>query len=105
MSDPKVASVSGTITLADGSVSEFVIGTDYGWQQWGATRERLGTTVGVLEGMVEGMKNAEVRFVSDNDEPEEDDDDGEATDADLVGPLAGVDEDGNVTIRKEDDDA
>lgn len=66
-----VAEVKGTITLRDGTVSEFSIGTDFGWSQWGATTERLGTTVGVLEGMIEGMKDAEVRVVSDYDEDEE----------------------------------
>ena len=71
MSDQRVASVSGKITLEDGSVSEFHIGTDYGWSQWGAVQERLGASVGILEGMIEGMKEAEVHFVSDYDEGEE----------------------------------
>lgn len=71
--DPRVSEVKGTIVLEDGTTSEFSIGTDFGWSQWGATMERLGTSVGILEGMVEGMKEAEVKFVSDYDEDEEDD--------------------------------
>jgi hypothetical protein len=72
--DQDVAEVAGTITLRDGTTSEFRIGTDFGWSQWGPVpQERLGLTVGVLEGMIEGMKDAEVRFVSDSDEEDGDD--------------------------------
>ena len=71
-----VAEVAGTITLADGSKSEFRIGIDFGWSQWGPVdQDRLGETVPVLEGMIQGMKDAEVRFVSDSDEDEDDLDD------------------------------
>lgn len=66
-----VAEVKGTIILRDGTTSEFSIGTDFGWSQWGADIPRLGTSVGILEGMIEGMKDAEVRFVSDYDEDED----------------------------------
>lgn len=66
--DHDVAEVKGTITLRDGTTSEFYIGTDFGWSQWGAVTERLGSTVGVLEGMIQGMKDAEVRVVSDYDD-------------------------------------
>ena len=72
MSDPKVASITGAITLEDGTTSEFVIGTDYGWQQWGATQERLGESVAVLDAMVMGFQRDEVRFVSDYDPDPED---------------------------------
>lgn len=73
MTDPKVSEIKGTIILEDGTTSEFSIGTDFGWQQWGAVTERLGSTVGVLEGMIEGLKDAEVRFVSDYDEEQDND--------------------------------
>jgi hypothetical protein len=75
MSDPRVASIAGTITLEDGSTSEFRIGTDYGWSQWAAVRERLSQSVPVLDAMVKGMQEEEVRFVSDYDTDEEEDDD------------------------------
>jgi hypothetical protein len=70
--DEDVAEISGKIILRDGTTSEFSIGTDFGWSQWGADVIRLGLTVGVLEGMIEGMKDAEVRFVSDYDEDDPD---------------------------------
>jgi sensor domain CHASE-containing protein len=41
--------IRGTITLADGSTSEFTTEPDLGWQQWGADQRRLGRTVDVLE--------------------------------------------------------
>lgn len=78
--DHDVAEITGTITLRDGSKSEFSIGTDFGWSQWSADVIRLGLTVGVLEGMIEGMKEAEVRFVSDYDEDEPEDDGEEGCD-------------------------
>ena len=45
----RVKMIEGVVTLEDGTKSEFVIGADGGWQQWGARRERLGETVKVLE--------------------------------------------------------
>jgi len=48
-------SITGTITLADGSTSEFSVNNEYGWQQWGATTERLGRTVGIVEAMAEAV--------------------------------------------------
>lgn len=86
MTDQKVASIKGTITLADGSESEFQIGTDYGWSQWGAYRERLSETVPVLDAMVMGFQRDEVRFVSDYDEPEDEE---SAEDDDVLDVLIG----------------
>ena len=42
--------IDGTITLEDGSTSSFSLSAD-GWQQWGASTERLGRTVDVLEAL------------------------------------------------------
>lgn len=51
-----VYEVKGTITLADGSVSEFLIERDTGYQQWGAnTAARLGLTTRLLEAMTEAV--------------------------------------------------
>lgn len=78
MSDTaKVTEIKGTIVLADGSTSEFSLIEDYGWQQWGASNERLGQTVEVLEAMVAGLKDNEggdfvMASASDEDEPEPD---------------------------------
>ena len=66
----RVREIRGTIVLADGSTSEFAIGTDFGWQQWGADTPRLGQTVDVVEGMAQGLMDAEVQVESDYDEEE-----------------------------------
>ena len=69
-----VAEVKGTITMDDGSTSEFRIGTDFGWSQWGATQDRLSEGVPVMEAMVQGFLDEQIPFASDND-PDEDEDD------------------------------
>lgn len=68
----KITEITGKITLADGSVSEFTIGTDGGWQQWGATTERLGQTTDALEAMARAL-NEDNLIVSDYDAEDEDD--------------------------------
>lgn len=62
----KISEVKGTITLADGTTSEFSIGTDAGWQQWGATTERLGQTVDAIEVMARALAE-DNHLVSDAD--------------------------------------
>ena len=62
----KASKVEGTITLADGTTSEFLIGVDGGWSQWGATRERLGQSVDVVEALKEGLF-AEELLLSEED--------------------------------------
>lgn len=52
--------ITGTIKLEDGSTSEFSIGTDTGWQQWGADTERLGRTVDVLEAITAALPDTYV---------------------------------------------
>lgn len=55
-----VAEVTGTITLADGTTSEFRIVTDYGpptWHQWGADNHRLGATVDVLDNLCDALQS------------------------------------------------
>lgn len=63
----KVAAINGTITMTDGTVSEFSITTDGGWQQWGTPRQRLGESVDAMEAMVRGLLEDDV-LASDNDE-------------------------------------
>lgn len=48
----KIREVQGTITLEDGSTSEFLV-TGGGYTQWGADTERLGETVDLLAGFEE----------------------------------------------------
>lgn len=77
--DTKVTQIKGTITTADGKVTEFEIGEDFGWRQWGNdnTAPTLGTRVGVLEAIVAGLKDNEggdYTFASASDEDEPDDD-------------------------------
>lgn len=66
-----VKEITGTIEMADGSKRSFSIGTDFGWQQWGETQERLGNSVDTIEAMVKGLRDEEVPIVSDYDEEEE----------------------------------
>ena len=63
----KITEVKGTITLADGTISEFLIGTDGNWQQWGAvTTERLGRTVDALDAMARALME-DCLLASDSD--------------------------------------
>jgi hypothetical protein len=71
----KVREIKGTITLVDGSVSEFMIGIDGVWQQWGATRERLSESSEVMDALTLGLFDDGLMASSDDeDEPEEDED-------------------------------
>jgi hypothetical protein len=54
MSDT-VRRVAGTITMADGSTSEFQITGTGVWSQWGADRSRLGDSVDVVDAMANGL--------------------------------------------------
>jgi hypothetical protein len=58
--------VKGTITLADGSTSNFIIERDSGWQQSGADSKRLTRTSNLLAAMTEAVRE---HFP---DDPEED---------------------------------
>ena len=66
----KTREITGTITQTDGTVSQFTIGRDGVWQQWGATRERLGETVDALDAMVAGLFD-ECLLASSDDEDDE----------------------------------
>lgn len=68
----KVREIKGTITTADGKTREFSIGTDGGWEQWGAVPADLGNSVDALEAMARGLLEDDV-MVSDNDEDEDED--------------------------------
>lgn len=52
--------IKGTITLSDGSESEFSIFDNNEWHQWGAETKRLGQTVDVIEAIANGLTNAEI---------------------------------------------
>ncbi|SIB67787.1 hypothetical protein [Mycobacteroides abscessus] len=64
----KAALIKGTIKLTDGSESEFQITSDGNWFQWGATTERLGESVDVVEALAKAAINDELLA----DEPEDD---------------------------------
>lgn len=51
--------ITGTITLDDGSVSEFTLDGD-GYQQWGASRERLAETVDALSTIVYAFSESDL---------------------------------------------
>ncbi len=70
----KISEIKGTITTADGRTREFSIGTDGGWQQWGAATDTLGDTVDALEVMSNAL-NEDSLLVSDHDDDDDDDKD------------------------------
>ena len=63
--DPRVETISGIITLEDGSTSQFFLSVD-GYSQWGANRERLGQTVHVMDALVLGLQEEAIAFADDN---------------------------------------
>jgi hypothetical protein len=67
----KVREIKGVITLTDGTTSEFRIGIDAGWQQWGASQERLAETSAVMDALVYGLTDDDL-LASSNDEDEDD---------------------------------
>lgn len=70
----RVLEIKGTITLADGTISAFRIGTDFGWQQWGADQTRLDRSVDVMDALVAGLRDENVAVVSDGDDDDMDED-------------------------------
>ena len=68
-----IAEITGTITLADGSTSEFSITAGCGleWAQWGAGESHLWETAEALEAMTNGLESAGVEFGYDDDEDED----------------------------------
>jgi hypothetical protein len=66
--DDRARIIKGTVTLADGSTSEFQIMPGGNASQWGADRERLGRSVDVLAALVRGLTE-ESLLVGEN-EPE-----------------------------------
>lgn len=70
----KVREIKGTITLDDGTTSEFRIGKDFGWQQWGADPTRLSRSVKAVDAMAYGLREESVDVVSEHDADDEDDD-------------------------------
>lgn len=54
-----VTEVKGVITTSDGVTREFSLtgdGTDVVWNQWGASTEALGNSVGLLAGIAEAAR-------------------------------------------------
>lgn len=69
----KITDISGTITLTDGTTSDFTIGTDGEWQQWGATTERLGETVNAMETIVAALLDENILATDDDTDDDSDD--------------------------------
>lgn len=61
------AYIEGTITLDDGSTSQFSIGSN-SWSQWGAPTERLGKTVDIIEAMAEGLRERGEGFYGEEED-------------------------------------
>lgn len=74
----KISRITGTITLTDGTTSEFSIETDGGWQQWAAEPGRLGRTVDAMEALTRAL-------FEDNLLASDDDDDYDVEDCDECG--------------------
>lgn len=53
MSDLHPTYITGTIELSDGSKTQFSIGPDLGWQQWGNDPSKLGDTVDLMDALAE----------------------------------------------------
>lgn len=74
--DNRAEKIEGTITLPDGSTSQFQISADYGWQQWGAVTERLYRSQSVVTALVNGLTEGEaLANEEDYDADDTDDDD------------------------------
>ena len=56
----KLSSIEGIITLEDGSESKFRIGSGFGWSQWGASMERLGLSVDIVDALVDGLQENDI---------------------------------------------
>jgi len=50
-----IIEIKGTIQTDDGKVSEFVITSDLGWQQWGERQEVLGDRVDALDSITKAL--------------------------------------------------
>lgn len=68
-----IKSIEGTITLTDGTTSQFSMADGFGWQQWGATQSRLGLTVDVLQAISAGLEEADIYLNEDDDESDDED--------------------------------
>lgn len=53
--DLKIAGIEGTITLTDGTTSQFYLSKDGEWQQWGNTKDNLGVGAEALEQIVNAL--------------------------------------------------
>ena len=69
----RVERIAGTVTLTDGSTSEFSIAADGLWMQWGAEQRRLGQTVDVMDALTRGLFDDDL-LASENEEEDEEDD-------------------------------
>jgi hypothetical protein len=65
----KIEYITGTIKTTDGKTRSFSISRDGNYQQWGAMKEDLGTTVDALEAMGEILSERDL-IASSNDEDE-----------------------------------
>jgi hypothetical protein len=72
----KITEITGYIVSEDGTRSEFTIGRDAGWQQWGASTEALGGRVDVLQAMAEAAADTGL-LASDSDEEDDEERDEE----------------------------
>lgn len=60
-----VTEIKGTVTLKDGTVSEFSIQAGYGWFQWGERSNRLSRTVPLMD----ALEQASLEFLYDAEDP------------------------------------
>jgi len=67
----QVKEITGTITLADGSVSEFSLSGEGSWQQWGAVQDRLFKTVEALETISNALESEDLLYREDEDSDDE----------------------------------
>jgi hypothetical protein len=66
--DDRAAEIKGTITLIDGTVSQFQITRDGIWSQWGAEKDRLARSADIVDVMRDGLINEDLLTSSNDDD-------------------------------------
>lgn len=57
--------VTGTIEMDDGTTSEYLIRSDGGYSQWGATKDRLGASQPVVEALAQALIDEDIAWEDD----------------------------------------
>lgn len=58
--DLKIARIEGTITLTNGTTSQFYLSKNGEWQQWGNTTDNMGVVAEALEQIVYALHDEDL---------------------------------------------